>query len=531
MPCWDTAAHRLNSFLVYDLLKHPDLGSIDWYKRIFSVSPLYPPFFYFINGVLKVICGELFPTDELCEIFFVALLFSSVYGIAKLSYKDHISAPLAATMVFLCPLTFWSTHSILLDSPANAMIALGLCTFLWWTDNPTKVRSLALGSAFGLAFLTKSNTAAYFFGPVAIECISVLRNRDLLRSKQLLLALTVSTTVILPWVVFAGPTVSQYVASIQQQDFGMHDRVVDFFDNLRLYGFVDMPTSVLTPLFYGAMIFAFLRMKTIGRNQIYLLASGVSAIIICSAFRWLHSSRYIVPITIPVAILTAHLFAEMWTSHKIIQRTMLFGIALIAISQFVYFGFTPYPLRLPKPLNKFLRVVSGNWDRFHYEHQGVSLHPLPYADWRALWVISLVEHLSDHSPTTLIVMPDSDTVGCSTYVYLTAIRKDGIKMLDCRNLAVQADIVRFDASQAATVDWYVLKTGDQGRQLADSASAAAYDQWCRFVRSSGKFSLFTSKSLPDGSILQLYINENSKNAGIHTGAVAPEVEKAKGQIK
>jgi hypothetical protein len=104
----------------------------------------------------------------------------------------------------------------------------------------------------------------------------------------------------------------------------------------------------------------------------------------------------------------------------------------------------------------------------------------------------------------MMVMPDRDVITASTYNYLVHVREDNIRVIDARANAALGDRVTFNPELAGAIDWYILCTGDQGRNLIDSASVDAYDRWCKFVRSSKYFKLNGTKKLPDGTVLLVY---------------------------
>jgi len=513
IPCWDTALHRITSIAVRQHLAHPHLFSVDWYRSIFAASPLYPPLVFLINGSLKLIVGIRTNTELFVNLVFVAVLFLSVYGIARRTCSYSAAAPIAAVLVFMYPWFYWSSHNALLDFPVNAMVGLALFSFFWWLKEPKLGQSIILGVVFGLTALTKNNAIAFLAGPVILDIVLSIAKQDSRKLLQLLGALLISSLIILPWVIFAGPMVMKSIASVQQQNFGTTDFIANLYQNLDAFIQGDLPL-ILSKLLYYCFLVACLALFIPGNykpRKLYLIASIISGLFIASGFRWMHQFRYIVPLAIPVAVLTADMFAQAWLSRRIFLRLALLAVAFIALIQFTYSAFTPYPIQFLSWLNRTMMSMGlqTEQDISDTNEQGMSLHPLPSADWGASWVLSAVGGKNENNgkPPSLLVMPNTESVNCSTYIYLTNLQygnADCIEFKNCRNYTVAGDDVRFYPDIAKEIDWYVLKTGDQGVRLANASSTANYNEWCQFVRESKHFKLVKSRLLPDKSNLEIY---------------------------
>lgn len=523
IPCWDTAAHKLNSVYVYELLQHPHLRHLDWYRNIFAVSQLYPPLFYIVSACFKFVFGQLANTELISNMVFAAILFSSLFFIAQVTFKNKLAAFIASVLVFLYPAIFWSAHSALLDFASVSVVALGLACFLWWSQEPQMSRSLALGLVLGLAVLTKNNTPIFFFGPILLDFILALKKHDdhYARIKQLFIVAAISFLVILPWLLLAGPAVSQFIASIQAQNFQVNSSIsqssttvvplahpnyiAEFFTHLHRFALEDL-ALILSPLLFVCFLGALIKIRPLNRNKAHLVASIVFAILAASAFRWPHQFRYIVPVAIPISALTAGLFANLWSTGKILPRLALLTLGTVAVLQLTFEAFGPYPLLFPDWTKTFLQITHEEFKTRSSMAQmpGVSVSPLPQSDSGILWSLSNIETKTVGKPTYLMIMPNADPINCSPFYYLTKIRKDNIEVASPREHTELGDKVSFNRDKAAYYEWYILKTGDQGLPLYDADSSAAYVKWLAFVHSSGLYKLVNKKALPDGSTLELY---------------------------
>ncbi len=521
IPCWDTAAHKINSYHVFELLKHPHLRSIEWYRSIFAVSPLYPPFFYFLSAILKFFLGINANTELVVNLIFIVVLFYSVRYITKTIYQNRLASLIAPVLIFLYPAVFWSTHSALLDFPANAMIALGLAYFIYWNENPQLSRSIILGIVLGLALLTKNNTPIFFVGPLLVELLGLYSKKqhriNYSRLKHLSIVALVGLIVITPWLILAGPKVSKFISSIQAQNFQIHNYqsqnniassqlpILEFFSHFQLFSFVDLPL-ILSPLLFVCFLIALHTSKPWDKRKLYLLTSIIFALFTASAFRWPHQFRYIVPVTIPIAAITSKLFSELWTSKKITPRFLLGTIIVLSFVQFVYEDFSPFPIRLPTWMNISMNNIG---ERFKVrlcnpQNPGVSVNPLPDYDTGIMWSLEKIETASVGKSTSLMIMPNANPINCSPFYYLAEIRNNKIVIGSPREHTELGDKVNFDRTKALWYEWYLLKSGDQGLPLCDTDSSIAYSKWLNFVLHSHFFDLVESKSLPDGSSLGLY---------------------------
>jgi 4-amino-4-deoxy-L-arabinose transferase-like glycosyltransferase len=508
LPYWDTAAHRVDSLIVFDQLQHPHFRSIDWYRSLFAVSPFYPPLFYFVSASLKFVLGRLAETELASNLLYVAILFGSVYWAARQTFKNQSTALIAAGLIFLYPLVYWTAHCVLLECASTAMVALALSSFLWWAKEPRLSRSLLVGIIFGLVTLTKTTAATFLVGPVVLAACIALRHRDYARLGQLCFVASAAALVVLPWAVLAYPVFSKSIASIQSQNLSVndpHNSLIEFSRNLWTVVYQDLP-AITGPLLYGCFLIALLSGGFSRAKTSYLLAGVISGIVLCSSFRWVHAYRYAIPVTVVMAVITAEMCTAMWSRHHLWLRSAIIAIGLFAFVRLVYLSFTPYPVRLPAWLDHCLTLAQVDVPVRHYLNQvrGITLRPTPDEDWGVKWALSIIERSSRFQSPCLMVVPSTDTITSSPYCYLSKLYNDKLGMVDCREYTVLGDRVRYNPILANLIEWYVLTTGDQGRPLIDSASKAAYDRWCAFVRTSGHCELRGSKRLPDGSLLQLY---------------------------
>ena len=528
IPCWDTASHKLNSFYVYELLSHPHLCQLNWYRHILAVSQLYPPLFYIVSAFLKFIFGALANTEIFSNMIFALVLFASSYSITKMTFHNKLAAVIAAILCFLYPAIFWSAHSALLDFASVAMVSLSLASFLWWAKKPAIKKSMLFGTLLGLTLLTKNNTPIFFVGPFLTYFILALKEKNSNNStyfqlKQLFVALFTSLIVTLPWLILAGSTVSQFIVSIQKQNFQVTNSLIqptnafssnqptlvseyfnEFTSHLIRFTLQDL-SLILSPLLLVCFVFSLTQINPVNKNKIHLISSIIFAIITASLFRWPHQFRYILPLIVPISALTAGFLALMWHSKKNIARFCIVLITTLAIMQIIFEAFGPYPFSFPDWANQILQLTHEEFKTKSYIGQmpGLSVSPFQKNDLSIDWCLSKIETKSK-KPTYLMIMPNADPLNCSSFYYLTKIRKDNIEVGSPREHTELGDKVHFDVDKALWYQWYILKTGDQGLAFCDTKSAIDYSNWLKFVSFSGKYKLLATKNLVNGDTIELY---------------------------
>lgn len=121
-------------------------------------------------------------------------------------------------------------------------------------------------------------------------------------------------------------------------------------------------------------------------------------------------------------------------------------------------------------------------------------------DWRH-WLKSQIEHPPAPGFKWLNILPSTEVFNVSA---LNEIALGDVKPTTLRHYTKQGDRLEFTTESAQFADWYLLKSGDQGYKLADSASRNAYRQLQIFITESGKYTKTAEFVLPDKEVLTLY---------------------------
>jgi hypothetical protein len=130
------------------------------------------------------------------------------------------------------------------------------------------------------------------------------------------------------------------------------------------------------------------------------------------------------------------------------------------------------------------------------------LNSLPFHsnDWRN-WLKRSLDSPPKVDCCWLNVVPNTKFFNVET---LKQIDLGSVKPTTSRVYIKNRDVVKFTEASALWFDWYLLKSGDQGIQLADDASRRAYAQLQGFIAHGGHYELTSEFLLPNKDVLSLY---------------------------
>jgi len=503
LPVYDTACHILSGFSVCDLLKHAHPGSFDWWKSLMTVNPLYPPFVYLVYGVLKLLLGPQHWVDLLVHQIFACILYSSMYGLGRLIFKDHIIALLSGLIIFVYSTVFTLAHYDLLDLPGLAMVAFTLFCVACWQEKPSLRTSILLGSAFALASLTKNNCIAFLIPPLLYVFGFCLYSRAWNKLNVLILAGFTSLVILLPWLILACPLM---IKTISESEYRNVEYSSTFFDRLSCYLFhiPEIHSYFLSIIFVFAL---FICTKIFHRRMLFLWCSAVGGIFISAFFNWPPLVRYVLPVTILSALYCALAFKLCWSS-PIMRPLSILSIIVVSFA-FIENNFTPYPLpriKLPEPVESFLGISCAREGK-SIAAGGISVYPSPANDLGTTWVLNTIKQNQENTQPNLTILPDTEEVSLSTYLYL--IKQNGLN-INATTLQYYVPAgAKVSPDIALKTNWCLLSIQNIPSSLPRSLkeeNSKTYDLCCNFIQSSKHFKLVGSLTLPSGSKLELYKN-------------------------
>jgi Gpi18-like mannosyltransferase len=181
----DMPLRHLRDYTVHYYLQYPALGILVW-----------PPFFYFTEGLLMSIFGTS---------FMVAKALICIYACAACAYlfflicrtHDTFRAATAALIFGLSPMVFRYSHHVMMEVPT---LALGLAAIFYavrYLDQEKRRDLMLAGLAAALTALTRYD--AVYLLPFFLILLIARRRLTVLRRREVLAAALVSALLVVPF--------------------------------------------------------------------------------------------------------------------------------------------------------------------------------------------------------------------------------------------------------------------------------------------------------------------------------------------
>lgn len=507
----DESGHIINANQAREILAHARIWKPDWWRELLTVNGFYPPFVYITNGFLRLALPDAAWVDALSLILFDFGLSASVFGIAWLTTRSRPCSILAVVILHCYPQISFLSHTPLLDFPLETMIALGIFSLLWWTENLTWKRSIVCALALALACLTKQIAVAFLLPPAlwltAKALIEAPQSKRLKVFGKALLVAVVTTSALALWYYLNRESIAG-LASYNRTIIGDTSMASALIANLKFYaiGTKHNMSVLLLSLFFFAVCLPSKNWKEL----IPILLSSVGGMCIISLITWTAPlDRYQAPALIAPAIVTAVAAITLWQGPskqlalKIAKRIFVGLVALTIALQYLSYNFMPYPLDLGTSLAS-IATRLGVSVRLYRNELIVNDSPRPAKDWGQVWTLKRIRQVDGDAPVWLNILPCNADTNVHTYEVVALRIKSKTKPTTSRIWTLLGDKVEFSEKTAQYYQWYLLTDGNQGNQLLDPASVKAYAQIQEYVAKSGKFELRDSFKLPDQSTIKLY---------------------------
>lgn len=503
-PQWDAANHTKAAVHYASLLKHAHIFNGAWYREFLSVDYQYPLVVNFINGLLKVIFGVTRLSEVVAYVLYQLILIISVYGLGRVLLRDRLAAAIAAILVNLYPLVSSLSHVQLLDYGSLCFNALALYGIAKWLEKPGKLELALMTTGVALAANCKQISAFFVIAPCLFLVLKCLIKRDYKKLRDLVITGGVTTLLLAIWVVpnFARLRAAQVVSNAECLKEGSYLSVCFNHISSYLTGLPLIFSPLLCALAVSAAVFLALRKQSFRPLWLPLLAnfSGIAIMSLIAASR--PELRYIAPITITAALISALWLADLWRSGRIVARIAVSLIAIAALLQFAVYNYSPYPIGIPPRLAANIkRLIQGPLEEGDVEPP---TNPLPAGDlWGQEWVVDTVR--AADNAARLNVLPSIAAINVHTLEVVSLSRKANFDISTFRKFTLSGDEVVFDPQAIDYYNWYLVKSGKQsGFKFADAISEGSYNRIQAYIESSGLFTLVGERPLPDGSTLRLY---------------------------
>ena len=181
----DMPVTHLRDYTVRYYLQYPALGLLVW-----------PPFFYFLEGLLMSIFGTSIVVSKILVFLFAAMACSYLYLLARRSHGS-LKAAVAVLIFGFSPLVFEYSHFVMLEVPTLALGLAATYHFIRYLDLMRRRDLLFAGLAAALAALTRFD--AVYLLPLFIILIAIRKRWELLWRREVLAIAVLALLLVAPF--------------------------------------------------------------------------------------------------------------------------------------------------------------------------------------------------------------------------------------------------------------------------------------------------------------------------------------------
>jgi len=204
----DESAHYVGGLAMHDymtlgLSQNPLRFLKDYHLRLpFFALGVWPPFFYFVEGVWMGIFG----VSRTSILWMIALsaagLATLLFYLVRIRFGPWMAAAAGAGFL-LIPAVQWSACLVMVDITCSLLALAAIVFFARFVERGRWQDSAWFGVLAGLSLLTKNST--YFLVLIPPIVIAFTWRWDLLRSRALWIAPVVVVVLYAPWLIVSRP--------------------------------------------------------------------------------------------------------------------------------------------------------------------------------------------------------------------------------------------------------------------------------------------------------------------------------------
>lgn len=180
----DIPVSHLRDYTVRYYLQYPALGLLVW-----------PPFFYFLEGLLMSLFGTSIVVSKTLVFLFAVMACGYLYLLARRSHGS-LKATVATLIFGLSPLVFVYSHYVMLEVPTLALGLAATYHFIRYLDLMRRRDLLLAGLAAALAALTRFD--AIYLLPLFVILIAIRKRWELLWRREVLAVAVLALLLVAP---------------------------------------------------------------------------------------------------------------------------------------------------------------------------------------------------------------------------------------------------------------------------------------------------------------------------------------------
>lgn len=453
-------------------------GFKELYKLFISLGNHYrPPLFMMISGIAYFFLGLSKNAAVMSNLFFLAILLFSTYGIGTRRYNIHTGF-LASFLLSIFPSIFGYIRVYYPDVSLSAIVTLSIYLFILSEDFTNLKYSLLFGLSAGLGLLTKQSYIIFIL-PLLIYLLltaNILKDKICLRN--LFLAIFLGLALASIWYI-SNWSVIFYKLPIAAK--------IDQKDYKEWYGYITLlyKYQLLLPFF---ILFLIALVFFIIKKDFFLPSMVIIPLFILS----LSSNkfpRFILPLYAPMALIIANFIESLDRGkHKIFTiSTCSFGLA-----QFFLICFVPNNVPYLRPLVSWENPIN-NIGIYHRVDKGY---------WQTNEILkAITTDMSDsQQKTKILVFPNLSNLHGPLQTY-SAVKRIHLHFYCPAEMDITENLPNNPELLVLDSNYIIDKTGSRGNIIRRDYVNNLYES---FDEHKDKFFILKELSLPDSSTLYIY---------------------------
>jgi hypothetical protein len=501
-PLWDAGSHFQDAINYAKLIRHPHLLRGDFWQHFFTVSFNYPLTQHLIYGFAKYLFGYGRLSDAIVNISYLLVLSCSLASIVKMARGSNLAAALAVFIVNCYPWVALFSHTQMLDFGHITLSALAFYAMIKWSLCRSWPNALFMALAVAMGATAKQAAMVFLVVPCLLLLIDAIRAKSKTHITQMLLTGLSTLTALLLWVIPNQESLTAwknyYVPQATQSSSYLEVL------NHHLWSYLTSLPALMSPLLFALWLYALIKVKpqfgTKPRGLIFAgMVTGIPLMCLLSMNN--AESRYILPALLSPALDSALALSMLFAGGNI-KKTAAYTVATLTLLQFVLLNFCPYPLNIGATALdtvKRLAAVSG-------EIVGPPMAPMPPGDpWGQDWIFSTIrDATSDYLPTVNL-FPSTRELSVHTLTIAALSVNSPATISTFRRFTLNGDVFEYSAKDMDYYNWFVFKTGYQGKNFIDKNNERNYiEAQSRIVTDKRHFWLIGTRKLEDKSMLSIY---------------------------
>jgi hypothetical protein len=502
-PIYDYATYLSESVKAFDAIRS---GSFPHLLSAIA-NPYRPPLVQLSALPFYMVFGTEYRSALLANLLYLIILIICTYKLTKTVSRSTGAALAASGIICFIPGVICFDRVFGLDFPSMALVSAGLYFTIANKDYNSLSRSVVLGVVLGLGMLTKWS---YFFFVAPLVVAELIRYRQSINLKNLLISMGIAAIVALPWYWYAiGHGLIQ---SLIHFGWGAGAKAYAASGNLfdltsLLYYPRNLVTHIIGPLFSIGLLFILClsAIKLIkrpepgqdhhDRNLALSLVASVLVPLIVFILLEDKSVRFILPAVPCLLVLLV------WAGSKIRLRGVKVGVYLLA--GLVVIGST---LSLIGALQPSLGARLGIYERWATSDTFVDYNdyaPPRNDDWK---VEAIIRTIANENPKANVGILSNHWVFNQDTLYYYAIRMGyyDLTLRDFRNAQVFTPYDNLSTYQIVLVktknigsDWDTVYASARLKELMNPGDPFYSEH-----------EMIQSYDLPDGSQLRVFLRTN-----------------------